>query len=351
MKVSKKGLLTFFLTCISIYLVFALNSEGAPRILLNLFTFAGIYGLSAIGLNVHFGWTGLLNFGHAAFMGVGAYVTLLLMPHAAGREGEVTSTGLPILVALIIGIISASLFGLLLGLPAIRLRGDYLAIVTIAAAEIFRLLVRDLESITGGVYGIINYTENLQKYRPNFIDIISDNLGFSSSQAWVCLVAWISILFTTLFLNRLNNSPWGRALKAVREDEDAVRAMGKNAVWLKIQSFMLGAGIAGLSGVLLAFNYGSLETTVFVPLLTFYVWAIMILGGVGTITGPIFGSIIFWVIFSETDHLTFILFENANGQQLAEVRFLLVGLLIMILMIFRPSGLLGKKEELLLDVR
>ena len=351
MKVSKKGLLTFFLTCISIYLVFALNSEGAPRILLNLLTFAGIYGLSAIGLNVHFGWTGLLNFGHAAFMGVGAYVTLLLMPHAAGREGEVTSTGLPILVALIIGIISASLFGLLLGLPAIRLRGDYLAIVTIAAAEIFRLLVRDLESITGGVYGIINYTENLQKYRPNFIDIISDNLGFSSSQAWVCLVAWISILFTTLFLNRLNNSPWGRALKAVREDEDAVRAMGKNAVWLKLQSFMLGAGIAGLSGVLLAFNYGSLETTVFVPLLTFYVWAIMILGGVGTITGPIFGSIIFWVIFSETDRLAFILFENANGQQLAGVRFLLVGLLIMILMIFRPSGLLGKKEELLLDVR
>lgn len=351
MKVSNKGLLTFFLTCISIYLVFALNSEGAPRILLNLLTFAGIYGLSAIGLNVHFGWTGLLNFGHAAFMGVGAYVTLLLMPHAAGREGEVTSTGLPILVALIIGIISASLFGLLLGLPAIRLRGDYLAIVTIAAAEIFRLLVRDLESITGGVYGIINYTENLQKYRPNFIDIISDNLGFSSSQAWVCLVAWISILFTTLFLNRLNNSPWGRALKAVREDEDAVRAMGKNAVWLKIQSFMLGAGIAGLSGVLLAFNYGSLETTVFVPLLTFYVWAIMILGGVGTITGPIFGSIIFWVIFSETDRLAFILFENANGQQLAGVRFLLVGLLIMILMIFRPSGLLGKKEELLLDVK
>ena len=351
MKVSKKGLLTFFLTCISIYLVFALNSEGAPRILLNLLTFAGIYGLSAIGLNVHFGWTGLLNFGHAAFMGVGAYVTLLLMPHAAGREGEVTSTGLPILVALIIGIISASLFGLLLGLPAIRLRGDYLAIVTIAAAEIFRLLVRDLESITGGVYGIINYTENLQKYRPNFIDIISDNLGFSSSQAWVCLVAWISILFTTLFLNRLNNSPWGRALKAVREDEDAVRAMGKNAVWLKIQSFMLGAGIAGLSGVLLAFNYGSLETTVFVPLLTFYVWAIMILGGVGTITGPIFGSIIFWVIFSETDRLAFILFENANGQQLAGVRFLLVGLLIMILMIFRPSGLLDKKEELLLDVK
>ena len=351
MKITNKALFVVFLTGLSIYLVFALNPEGAPRILLNLFTFAGIYGLSAIGLNVHFGWTGLLNFGHASFMGVGAYVTLLLMPHAAGREGEITSTGLPFIVALIIGILSAALFGLLLGLPAIRLRGDYLAIVTIAAAEIFRLLVRDLESITGGVYGIINYTENLQKYRPNFINSLSESSGFSPSQAWVCLVAWISILITVLFLKRLNSSPWGRALRAVREDEDAVRALGKNAVWLKLQSFMLGAGIAGLSGVLLAFNYGSLETTVFVPLLTFYVWAIMILGGVGTITGPIFGSIIFWVIISETDLLAFLLFENANGQQLAGVRFLLVGLLIMILMIFRPSGLLGKKEELLLDVK
>jgi len=351
MKITNKVLFVVFLTGLSIYLVFALNPEGAPRILLNLFTFAGIYGLSAIGLNVHFGWTGLLNFGHASFMGVGAYVTLLLMPHAAGREGEITSTGLPFIVALIIGILSAALFGLLLGLPAIRLRGDYLAIVTIAAAEIFRLLVRDLESITGGVYGIINYTENLQKYRPNFINSLSESSGFSPSQAWVCLVAWISILITVLFLKRLNSSPWGRALRAVREDEDAVRALGKNAVWLKLQSFMLGAGIAGLSGVLLAFNYGSLETTVFVPLLTFYVWAIMILGGVGTITGPIFGSIIFWVIISETDRLAFLLFENANGQQLAGVRFLLVGLLIMMLMIFRPSGLLGKKEELLLDVK
>jgi len=351
MKITNKALFVVFLTGLSIYLVFALNPEGAPRILLNLLTFAGIYGLSAIGLNVHFGWTGLLNFGHASFMGVGAYVTLLLMPHAAGREGEITSTGLPFIVALIIGILSAALFGLLLGLPAIRLRGDYLAIVTIAAAEIFRLLVRDLESITGGVYGIINYTENLQKYRPNFINSLSESSGFSPSQAWVCLVAWISILITVLFLKRLNSSPWGRALRAVREDEDAVRALGKNAVWLKLQSFMLGAGIAGLSGVLLAFNYGSLETTVFVPLLTFYVWAIMILGGVGTITGPIFGSIIFWVIISETDRLAFLLFENANGQQLAGVRFLLVGLLIMILMIFRPSGLLGKKEELLLDVK
>ena len=200
-KISFRFIFALLVTAFSIYLVFLLNPDGALRILLNLLTFAGIYGLSAIGLNVHFGWTGLLNFGHASFMGVGAYVTLLLMPHAAGREGEVTTTGLPFFAALILGIMAAALFGLLLGLPAIRLRGDYLAIVTIAAAEIFRLLVRDLESITGGVYGIINYTENFQKYRPLFIDNFSENLGFSPSQAWVCLAAWVSIFLLYCYLS------------------------------------------------------------------------------------------------------------------------------------------------------
>jgi branched-chain amino acid transport system permease protein len=226
-----------------------------------------------------------------------------------------------------------------------------LAIVTIAAAEIFRLLVRDLEGITGGVYGIISYSDSLQKYRPQIVDSLLADLNISVTQTWVGILAWISIGIVLLILRRLNRSPWGRALRAVREDEDAVRALGKNAVWLKLQSFMLGAGIGGLSGILLAFNYGSLQVTTFVPILTFYIWAIMILGGVGSLSGPIFGAIVFWVIISETDKIAGLIFENANGQQLAGVRFALVGLLIMLLMIYRPSGLLGKKEELLLDVK
>lgn len=351
MKISSKWITTILLTFLSIALVFVLNPDGQLRILANLLTFAGIYALAAIGLNVHFGLTGLLNFGHASFMGVGAYVTLLLIPHAAGREGEINENGLPFLAALAIGIVAAALFGLLLGLPAMRLRGDYLAIVTIAAAEIFRLLIRDLESITGGVYGIINFSDALQKYRPVFFDETVARLDLAPAQIWVGLLSWLTVFIVLLLLKRLSASPWGRALRAVREDEDAVRALGKNAVWLKLQSFMLGAGIAGIAGVFLAFNYGSVQTTIFVPLLTFYVWAIMILGGVGSLTGPIFGSIIFWAIISETDKIASLIFENADGQQLAGVRFMLVGLLIMMLMIFRPSGLLGKKEELLLNVK
>ena len=137
MKLSSRVVITVLVTTASLASVYILNPESATRLIFSLLTFAGIYGLSAIGLNVHFGWTGLLNFGHAAFMGMGAYTTLLLVPHAAGREGEITTSGLPIFIAAIIGILCASLLGLLLGLPALRLRGDYLAIVTIAAAEIF----------------------------------------------------------------------------------------------------------------------------------------------------------------------------------------------------------------------
>ena len=340
-----------FFVFLIISFIFLFNNSGGPRIFINLMTFAGIYGLAAIGINVHFGWTGLLNFGHAAFMGIGAYTTVLLIPHTLGREGDVITTGLPLSLAIICGLLASALLGLLLGLPTLRLRGDYLAIVTIAAAEIFRLLVRDFEDLTGGVYGIILFSDALQDHRPEIITEFSRTNGIPPAQVWVGLLTLLSILIVLTILSRLKRSPWGRALRAVREDEDAVRALGKNAVWLKLQSFMLGAAIGGLSGIFLVFNYGTVQASTFVPVLTFYVWAALILGGVGSLSGPVLGAVIFWVIIAGTDSITRILFESPDGQQLAGVRFVIVGLLIMLFMIFRPSGILGKKEELLLDVK
>ena len=195
--------------------IFLSNDTGSARVFVNLITFAGVYGLAAIGINVHFGWTGLLNFGHAAFMGIGAYTTVLLIPHSLGREGVVISTGLPLPIAIIFGLIASALLGLLLGLPTLRLRGDYLAIVTIAAAEIFRLLVRDFENLTGGVYGIIQFSDSLQVYRPNFVDVISTKYDVSSAQLWVAILTLISIVLVIIILSRLQKSPWGRALRAV----------------------------------------------------------------------------------------------------------------------------------------
>ena len=351
MILKSKLVIGLFLISMSFFGVYTLNPDGPNRILINLLTFAGIYAISAMGLNVHFGLTGLINFGHAAFMGVGAYTTILLIPHAAGREGSLNESGLPLLLAIVIGLIASALFGLIIGLPAIRLRGDYLAIVTIASSEIFRLTVRDQEEFTGGVYGVISFSDSFQNKRPKFVENLALILDVSVGQLWVAISSWVIVVLLFFILKRLQHSPWGRTLRAVREDEDAVRALGKNAVWIKLQSFMLGASIAGLSGILLAFNYGTLQVEMFVPLLTFYIWAIMILGGVGSLSGPVFGSILFWSFISETDQLASLIFENADGQQIAGVRFMLVGILIIILMVFRPSGIMGKKEELLLDVK
>ncbi len=213
----KKYIIAFFLLVISFLYIFLSNETGGARVFVNLMTFAGIYGLAAIGINVHFGWTGLLNFGHAAFMGIGAYTTVLLIPHSLGREGVVISSGLPLPLAILIGILAAALLGLFLGLPTLRLRGDYLAIVTIAAAEIFRLLVRDFEDLTGGVYGIIQFSDSLQNSRPDFITRFGESYDISPSQFWVGLLTWISIILVLLILSRLKKSPWGRALTAVRE--------------------------------------------------------------------------------------------------------------------------------------
>ena len=198
---------------------------------------------------------------------------------------------------------------------------------------------------------IIQFSDSLQNSRPDFITQFSENYNISSAQLWVGLLTWFSIVIVLMILARLKKSPWGRALRAVREDEDAVRALGKNAVLLKLQSFMLGAAIGGLSGVFLVFNDGTVQASTFVPVLTFYVWAALILGGVGSLGGPALGAVIFWVIIAGTDTISRFLFESPDGQQLAGVRFVIVGLLIMFCMIFKPSGILGDKEELLLDVK
>ena len=137
----KRNLIGLSLVVFSIGSIYLLNDEGPTRIFINLMAFAGIYAISAIGLNIHFGWTGLINFGHAAFMGVGAYTTILLIPHAAGREGSINEEGLPLFLAILIGLVASAIFGLVIGLPAIRLRGDYLAIVTIASSEIFSAIL------------------------------------------------------------------------------------------------------------------------------------------------------------------------------------------------------------------
>lgn len=179
------------------------------------------YALAAIGLNVHFGYTGLLNFGQSAFLGVAAY----------GMAMSVSTYGLPFWVGILVGLAGAVLLALLLGVPTLRLRADYLAIVTIAAAEIVRLLFRSvaLSEWTGGSDGLQSFSDDFYAMNPLSKGIDLGIVDFTSRELWIVLVGWVLVAVSCLVVWLLMRSPWGRVLKAIREDEDAVRSSARTS--------------------------------------------------------------------------------------------------------------------------
>lgn len=308
---------------------------------------AAAYALSAIGLNLQFGYTGLLNFGHVAFMLVGAYGMAITVD-----LGGSLWLGIPI------GVASAALLGLLLGFPTLRLRADYLAIVTIAAGEILRLVVRSsgAEPLTNGVFGI-------QAFADEFFDLnpIADGrygigrFRFDERSLWVMVAAWVLVAVGTWVIWKLTRSPWGRVIKSIREDEDAARSLGKNVFWYKLQSLMIGGAFGALAGIVLAVDQQNVNADFFIPLLTFYAYTIVILGGPGTVFGPIIGSVLFWFLFEFLDEFLFDAVsagwfgDVVESTDVGAIRFAGVGVGLMLLMAFRPQGILGKREEVLLD--
>ena len=310
-----------------------------------------VFALAAIGLNVHFGYTGLLNFGQAAFLAVAGY----------GLAISVATFQLPTLVGVVIGLLGAVVLALLLGIPTLRLRADYLAIVTIAAAEIVRLVFRSvsLSEYTGGSDGLGRFAGGFYSINP--IPLGSYGLGpldFNERQTWVLSVGWTLVVLSCLLVFLLMRSPWGRVLKAIREDEDAVRSLGKNVYSYKLQSLVLGGVLGCLAGFITAWGNAVVQPDNFSTETTFYAYTIVILGGAARVFGPVVGAAIFWTLLSLTDNILnqakaagYISDVILTGFQVGQVRLMLVGLGLMALMIFRPQGLFGDRRELVLDAR
>ena len=310
-----------------------------------------IYALAAIGLNVHFGYTGLLNFGQAAFLAVAAY----------GLAISVSISGLPFGVGIIVGLLGAVVMAVLLGIPTLRLRADYLAIVTIAAAEIFRLIVRSasLRDQTGGSNGLSAFSGGFFDLNP----FAKGSYGFgpfvyNERDTWVLIVGWTLIVLASTVVWLLMRSPWGRVIKAVREDEDAVRSLGKNVYAYKMQSLIIGGVLGSLGGFMLALGKGSVQPDLYGTELTFFAYTVLLLGGAARVLGPVIGAAIFWLILVLTDNILRSAIESGyisssiiNDNQVGQIRFILVGLALMLLMIYRPQGILGDRKELALDGR
>ncbi|CAN5453129.1 branched-chain amino acid ABC transporter permease [soil metagenome] len=304
------------------------------------------FALAASGLNLHFGYTGLSNFGHVGFLLVGAYGMAIS-----------ADQGWSIWVGFIVGIGAAVVLGLLLGIPTLRLRGDYLAIVTIASAEILRLVAnaRPSEPLTGGSRGIGSLSSRLGFFRPNFIPEGSYGVGksfvFNDRQLWSMLLCWSLVLVVTLLLRALVRSPWGRVLRAIREDEDAARALGKNVVVFKLQSFVLGGSIGALAGAFIVLNAGSVSPTRWIAPFTFALYTVVILGGAGTVWGPIVGAVVYWFVLSLADGVLNNLWFEVSDTSAGAIRLAIMGVGLMALMIFRPQGILGSKKEMLASGR
>lgn len=313
---------------------------------------AVVFALAAIGLNVHFGYAGLLNFGQVGFVAMGAY----------GMAISVTLWDTNAFVAVLVGVIFALIFALILGIPTLRLRADYLAIVTIASAEIIRLMARStpMRGITRGAEGLNEFIGPFRAFSP-FNPSLSYGFGpflWRGNQFFAILVGWVLVFLFLLLVWQLMRSPWGRVVKAIREDEDAVRSLGKSAYWYKLQALILGGVIGGFAGMVLALGNATVQPDLFVAPLTFFFWLVMILGGAGRVWGPVAGSMIFWALITFVQNLGrqlvdagFIPTEIMDTNQVDQIRFWIVGGALALLMIFRPQGIFGSKEEMALDAR
>jgi neutral amino acid transport system permease protein len=301
------------------------------------------YALAALGLAIHFGYTGLLNFGQAGFMLLGAY----------GYAIPALKLGWPVWACILTSIVASVVFALILGIPTLRLRADYLAIVTIAAAEVLRLTftTNEFQAVTGSANGLSEYQRGILEFNP----FPPGRYGFGpwvfDNRVWFFLViAWIVVILAAIFTWLIMRSPWGRVVKGIREDEDAVRALGKNVYSYKMQSLILGGLFGTFAGILFVLPR-AVVPSYFQPSLTFFVYAILLLGGAATILGPIVGSIVFWVLLSffsgfiaravEQGWLPFM-----TQVQAGQIRFILVGVAIMLIVVFMPQGIMGNKKEL-----
>jgi ABC-type branched-subunit amino acid transport system permease subunit len=304
---------------------------------------AGIYTLFALGIQVQFGFAGLLNFGQVAFMGIGAYTMAIL----------VVKEDLNMWVAAGCGIVLAMLAGVLLGLPTLRLRADYFAITTIAFSEILRYVATNEDRLTGGSQGTINLagigrTAQYDGAWQSFLGDVERGLHVSGDVATLILV-WSVAAVAVAAVWLVMRTPWGRVLKAIREDEDAAASLGKNVFVYKLQALAIGAGLAAVAGVFYAWQFSFFSPDDFAPLLTFFAWMIVILGGLGRAWTVPVGAVVFGVIFAGTRFFDFAPFSLLDSTERAYVRLIVIGLVIIGLVLFRPQGIFGSREEMVLE--
>lgn len=278
---------------------------------------SGIYLLLALGLNLQFGLTGLINFGHVGFFCVGAYTSAIL-----------STNGVPVAWSLLAAALTGMLAAWPLGVISIRLREDYFAIASLGFSEIVRLVATSEGWLTNGVQGIAGIPR-----------IFSGVTGQSQAIAMLGIVTVFCVL-AILAMRRIVSSPFGRMIEAIRDNEEAVKSLGKDPAGFKMQVLLLGSMLAGLSGALYAHYIGYISPDQFIPFITFQIWMAIIMGGVGRISGTVAGVIIL-MVFLEGSRFLRDIAPFIPEVAMASIRLGAIGLALMLFTIYRPQGLMG----------
>jgi len=273
-----------------------------------------IYIILSVSLNLITGYVGLLNLGHAAFFGIGAYASALL----------VKVVGVPWPAALVLGAILAGIAGLLIGIPCLRLRGDYLAIATLGFGEIIRAVMKNWTSLTRGPRGIPGIP------KPELF-----GYAFTDNGAYLAL-SFVIMLLVVFIVWRMVASPFGRVLRAIREDEIGAMTLGKNIVKYKLIALSTGAFFAGIAGSLYAHYITFIDPSSFTLLETVLIVSMAVLGGLGSITGSVIGAVIL-ILLPEP-----LRFLDLPSYVKAAMRQIIYSIILILLIIFRPEGLLGE---------
>ncbi|MBW2066004.1 MAG: branched-chain amino acid ABC transporter permease [Deltaproteobacteria bacterium] len=314
--------------------------SGLIAYLVSLAIMAGIYAVFCLGLNIQWGYTGLFNIGIAGFFCIGAYTSAMITtPKPTGVYAQyvhqIMGLDLPFIFGLLGAAMVSGIIAFLIGIPTLRLREDYLAIATIGIAETFRLIFNNEHWLANGPRGLMGLPQPFQ----GLVDPRHYN--------YVYLVIVLLIMFVIyLLIERAIRSPWGRVLRAVREDEVSAATSGKDVFRFKMQSLVFGSMIMGIGGALYAHYTKAISPDVFTPLYgTFIIWVMLMAGGSGNNKGAVLGAYVMWGIWIGTKFLTDLLPYTLKARA-PYIRFLIIGILLEIILVYRPQGLLGEEKKI-----
>ncbi len=298
---------------------------GMWDLIFSVASLAAVYALLTLALNLHFGMAGLINFGIVAYFAVGAYgYALATQPPPSSIDSYIIGLGLPSWAGVLVGVAAAVLFALLTGAPTLRLRGEYLALTTFAFAEV-------LHSVLVNVGGLANGQRGLSSIFPPFYD----SVPFTLYEEYI--LAGVLVLLVAVFLLQahLTRSPFGTTLRAIRDDELASQAVGKVVTSFRLKAFLAGAAIAGLAGILYAWQTTLVAPDLFTADVTFTAFIALVLGGVGSNRGAVVGA---FVLFGITEALTLLPISAESFQVVSAIRSIVLGLIVVLILRLRPKG-------------